>query len=244
MATEQLVTFTIDSKTITAPRGESLLKIAHREGIDIPNLCHHEAVEPYGACRVCLVEVRSGKRSRITTSCNYPALQGIAVTTRTERVDRLRRLVIELHLARAPKSRKLNSLAEKYGVKPGRHAPLGGEDECILCGLCTRVCDEVVGAHAITLAGRGYKRGVCPPYKEIAQSCIGCGACVYVCPTDCIGLRQSIELRRIERWDRDLPMTYCKNCGREVGPTFQLRYMGKLSGRPDDFFDLCLDCRK
>jgi NADH dehydrogenase/NADH:ubiquinone oxidoreductase subunit G len=237
------VAFTIDGKEVSAPQGESLLKAARASGFEIPSLCYHEAVTPYGGCRLCLVEVTKGRRTRLTTSCNYPVLEGIRVVTDSEKIRRHRRLVAELLLARAPASRRIRELAASMGVDRPR---FGGDtdEDCILCGLCTRVCAEVVGANAIGLYGRGRTRRVGPPFGDDAKDCIACGACVYVCPTDCIKLSEEVERRRIVRWGRDLEMQKCGKCGYPFAPKFQLEYFKKLAYLPGDFYDLCQDCRK
>ena len=189
------VTIIADGKELRAQRGESLLEVLRRAGIDVPALCHHAKLAPYGACRLCLVEVanKPGGRRRLTTSCNYPALDGIAVLTNSERIARERRLVMELILARAPKAPKVVAMAKRLGVAKTRFAE--SKDNCILCGLCVRVCREAVGANALSLAGRGFRRRATTPFVEHPPECIGCGACTALCPTG----RMQMERKTIER---------------------------------------------
>ncbi|MFO8073777.1 MAG: 2Fe-2S iron-sulfur cluster-binding protein [Polyangia bacterium] len=181
---------TIDGKRVEAEKGESLLEVARRAGARIPSLCHHPLLRPYGACRLCLVEVEERGRVKTTTSCNYEVREGISVRTDTPELRRHRRMVLELILSRAPDAPAVRELAKEYGIEKPRFStapPPAGRDRCILCGLCARVCEEVVGACAITLFGRGDKRGLEVPFGElIAESCIGCGACAAVCPTGAI----------------------------------------------------------
>ena len=236
------VQFKVDGKEMEGVRGEPLLPLLLKEGYDIPTLCHHEAVSPYGACRLCLVEVKKGRKTKVTTSCNYPVLPGIEVTTASERIQKHRKMIFELLLARVPNSPKLNRMAAKYGVTETRLIDQG--DDCILCGLCERVCREVVGVDALGFHGRGYQKDMAAPFKEPSKTCIGCGACVYVCPVDCIGEEMLPTQRTIERWERKLPMQTCSKCGYPFAPTYQLLQFQKRTGLPWSFFTVCPDCRE
>ncbi|MFO8164578.1 MAG: 2Fe-2S iron-sulfur cluster-binding protein [Thermodesulfobacteriota bacterium] len=237
-----MITFTIDGVKVEAEEGQNVLQVALDNGFDIPHLCYHEALEPYGACRLCQVEITKGNRTRLTTSCNYPVLEGIDVQTKTEEVIKARKMVIELLLARSPNVPVIKDLAEEYSVGTPRF-PLD-DDDCILCGLCERVCREIVGVEAISFLGRGSDRKVGPPLEINPQTCIGCGACAYICPTNCIKVEENENERTIVRWGRTLPMKKCKVCGRSFAPWFQLDYFGKITeGIPKDFWDKCPDCR-
>jgi len=237
-----MIKFTIDGVEVEAEEGQYVLQVALDNGFDIPHLCYHEALEPYGACRLCQVEITKGNRTRLTTSCNYPALESIKVQTGTEKVIKARKMVIELLLARSPNVPIIKELAEEYSVGTPRFKL--GDDDCILCGLCERVCREIVGVEAISFLGRGSDRKVGPPLGINPQTCIGCGACAYVCPTDCIKVEENENERTIVRWERTLPMKKCKVCGRSFAPWFQLDYFGKITeGIPKDFWDKCPDCR-
>ncbi|MCK4648029.1 (2Fe-2S)-binding protein, partial [bacterium] len=112
-----MVKLTIDNRKIEVEEGTTLLEAAQKLGIEIPTLCHHQALKPYGACRVCLVEVIKGSRPGLVASCTYPAEEGLIAKTDTERVKRARRLSIELLLARCPTSEKVRELALELGVK-------------------------------------------------------------------------------------------------------------------------------
>jgi len=237
-----MITFTIDGDEVEGEKGQNVLQVALDNGFDIPHLCYHEALKPYGACRLCQVEVTKGGRTRLTTSCNYPVLEGISVQTNTEKTTRARKMVIELLLARCPDVPIIKDLAEEYSVGEPRFKL--DNDDCILCGLCERVCREVVGVDAITFLGRGSDRKVGPPLEINPKTCIACGACVYICPTNCIKLEETESERTIVRWERTLPMKKCKACGRSFAPWFQLEYFGKITdGIPADFWDKCVDCR-
>ncbi len=240
-----MIQFTIDGKTVSAQRGESLLKIAKEQGFRIPHLCYHEAVKPYGACRLCLVEVtrtsHGRKRTQLTTSCNYPALEGIEVVTTSERINRNRRMIIELLLARSPRARRLQDLAAEYGVEKVRFSR--SDADCILCGLCVQICRDVVGVDALGFVGRGVNKDARPPFGEPSKECIACGACVETCPADCIKMEESHTMRTIVRWERSLPMRVCEDCGYPFAPTFQLMHFARQTGKPLGDFRLCPDCR-
>jgi len=237
-----MIKFTIDGVEVEAEEGQNVLQVALDNGFDIPHLCYHEALEPYGACRLCQVEVTRGNRTRLTTSCNYPALEGIKVQTGTEKVMKARKMVIELLVARSPNVPIIKEVAEEYSVETPRFTL--EDDDCILCGLCERVCREIVGVEAISFLGRGSDRKVGPPLEINPQTCIACGACVYICPTDCIKVEENENERTIVRWGRTLPMKKCTVCRRSFAPWFQLDYFGKITeGIPKDFWDKCPDCR-
>jgi bidirectional [NiFe] hydrogenase diaphorase subunit len=205
--------FTIDGKEVTGFKGETILQVCRREEIAIPTLCHHEAIAPYGACRVCLVEVTVGKRTRLVTSCIYEVAPDIEVKTSSERVMRNRKAVIELLLARAPDAPRILALAKEYGIERSRF-PLIKNDKCILCGLCVRACREIIGASAIGFIDRGGKRHVGPPLKRQSERCIGCGTCVYICPTAAISLKDvSKPMQGVHNHPYDYEAPDCSICG-------------------------------
>ncbi len=172
----------IDGKSFEAAEGASVLETALANDIWIPSLCHNKFLSDYGACRLCLVEtVRKGK-SKVTTSCTLPALDGTEIVTNSEWLTRLRRLAMELILASCPNSEPIIEMAERLGVKPGR-LEVDATSDCIRCGLCVRACEEMSGKQAISFSGRGTERKVGAPFGEASADCILCGACVSVCPT-------------------------------------------------------------
>jgi len=185
-----LVYLTVDGKKIRAKTGQTILQaVEGRKGIgNIPALCSHDAVTPYGACRLCTVEVEEEGRSKFVAACLYPVSDGLVVKTDIERVRRLRKGILELLIARCPTVKVVQELAKEYGVEAPRHSL--GDHECILCGLCVRACEEIIGRSAIKLVNRGIFKEVAAPFYayELGDNCIGCGDCVFVCPTAAITL--------------------------------------------------------
>jgi len=177
-----VVKLKIDGKLVKVDKKTTILNAAKEIGIEIPTLCHHPAIEPYQACRVCLVELIKDGKSTLVTSCGYKVEKGIEVRTDSDKVLRTRKLIVELLLAEAPTSPKIREIAENLGIKETRFEQKD-EKECILCGLCTRVCNEIMGLGVIGFAHRGANREIVTPYKELSELCSTCGACSEICPT-------------------------------------------------------------
>ena len=156
-------------------------------GVAIPTLCNYRGLSPYGACRVCLVELETPRGSQLVASCSYPVEDGLLVHTETESVRRTRQTILELLLAQAPESRELASFAATLGVQSTPFEPDHGK-KCILCGLCARMCSEMMGRGAIDFVSRGTGREVCTAFGERTDQCQACGACAVVCPTGAVDL--------------------------------------------------------
>jgi bidirectional [NiFe] hydrogenase diaphorase subunit len=186
------LSLTINGTEVSAEPGESLLDVARQNNVQIPSLCHHPNLTPYGACRLCLVEVTKGGRTKLTTSCNYEVQDGIEVQTNTDEIKEHRQMVIGLLIGQAPNAPRLQTLAKAYGksdIDFGEIDPPAGRENCILCGMCSRVCGNTVGASGITLTGRGNTKGIQVPYADqISDACIGCAACASICPTNSIDM--------------------------------------------------------
>jgi heterodisulfide reductase subunit A2 len=183
-----LIRVTIDGHEALVRRDTTILEAATELGIEIPTLCHHPVLEPYGACRLCTVEILERGRSRLVTSCNYPIRGPMEVRTDSAKVVQGRRMIVELLWARCPGAAVFQELGARYGIDKPRFELHEGE-LCYLCGLCVRFCSEVVGARAISFLSRGVDREVGTPFYKISEACIACGACEYVCPTGAIKVR-------------------------------------------------------
>ncbi|TES90360.1 MAG: 4Fe-4S dicluster domain-containing protein [Candidatus Cloacimonadota bacterium] len=188
-----MVNLKIDGQKIEVEEGTTILKAASELSIEIPTLCYHPALEPYQACRVCVVEMVQNGRSKLVASCGRVVEEGMVVKTDSERAKRARRLFVELLLARAPASELLQDLARKVGIEVSRFKTKKEDEKCILCGLCVRVCNDVMKIGAIGFANRGAKIEVTPPFKEFSKVCTTCGACAFVCPTGAIKLEEITE---------------------------------------------------
>jgi bidirectional [NiFe] hydrogenase diaphorase subunit len=178
-----MIAFTINGKEIQGQEDWTVLEAARWHGIDIPTLCYHPAIEAYGACRLCVVEVDDGRRSRVVISCMYPVKNGIKVMTDTPRVNNVRRWIVQLLLDESPASPQIQELAQRFGVTSSRFKKAGVDFACHLCGLCVRACHEVVGTRALTFGNRGLKKEITSPFHVGSTECITCGTCLYVCPT-------------------------------------------------------------
>ena len=171
----------IDGKKVEAKEGMTILEVARSEGISIPTLCHHEKLEPYGACRICVVEIESRGRTNLVASCIHVIEQDLVVKTRSEKVDKTRKILLEQFLAHAPDSPILQELAQEYGADKDRF-----EKEpsfCILCGLCVRYCTEVKKANAIGFFDRGATREISFIPEVASKECRSCKECFPLCPT-------------------------------------------------------------
>ncbi len=231
---------TIDGKKVVSRPGETILQVAKRYGIKIPNLCHHDEVKPYTACRLCLVEIKKGKRTKIVTSCDYPAEEGLEVKTSNEKIEKSRKMLMELYLSRCPNLPVIQKMAEEMGVKEPRFEK--ENEDCILCGLCVRVCSEVVGRHALGYESRGPERRVVPPFDEPNPLCISCGACTYVCPVDVIPIEEKDGYRIMERWHKKSKLVACEKCGKYFATEEEIEWLKEM-GLPEDKAKLCMDCR-
>lgn len=174
----------IDGKEVKAKEGTTLLEAARSAGISIPTLCYHEKLEPFGGCRLCIVEVESRGWTKLVVSCVYPVEKNIIVRTRSEKVDRIRKMILELQMAHAPDAFILQDLAKEYGADKNRF-----EKEpsfCIHCGLCVRYCAEVKKKNAIGFVDRGIRKEISFIPEIAAKECWDCKECFPLCPTEAL----------------------------------------------------------
>jgi len=175
-----MITLKINGLEVSVDKGSTLLEAARFLGFPIPTLCHMDGLSSYGACRLCVVEIGEGAKAKLVSSCTYPAEEGLSVRTTSERVQKARRMVLELLLASCPQSKVIQDLASAHGIRRQRFKQ--EHEDCILCGLCVRMCEEQMMAKAIGFRGRGENRSIGTPFDIKSDVCRLCGGCVYVCP--------------------------------------------------------------
>ncbi|MFH1755078.1 MAG: 2Fe-2S iron-sulfur cluster-binding protein [Candidatus Latescibacterota bacterium] len=175
-----MINIKINGLDVSVERGSTVLEAAQFLGFHIPTLCYMEGLTPYGACRLCVVEIGEGAQTRLVASCSYPVQEGLIVRTSSSRVLKARKMIIELLLASCPQSKVIQDLAAKHGVRTQRFKQ--EHEDCILCGLCVRMCEEQMVAKAIGFRGRGESRSIGTPFDIKSDVCRQCGGCIYVCP--------------------------------------------------------------
>ena len=175
-----MIEMTIDGLDVQVEEGSSILDVAQFYGIPIPTLCHNDGLTDYGACRLCVVEIGKDDNTKLVSSCTYPAEQGLFVRTNSKRVVEARRVLVELLLAMCPSSKTIQDLAAAMEVNKVRFKVEHGD--CVLCGLCVRMCEEQMMAKAIGFVNRGKDRKITTPFDVKSDVCRTCGGCMYICP--------------------------------------------------------------
>lgn len=192
-----IVTVEIDGAQADVNEGTTILEAAKLCGIHIPTACHLEGLSPYGACRICSVEVSTdgGENFEVVASCTYEIHREIVVKTGTPKIRRIRKMLAELLVSSAPNVKLAQDIAARMGIGVVRFKM--EDNRCILCGLCIRMCDEQMGGKALGFIGRGADRKVSPPFATKSDTCLACGACDTVCPATlipCKGIKIPGEL--------------------------------------------------
>jgi bidirectional [NiFe] hydrogenase diaphorase subunit len=242
---------TIEGIEVNVRKEATILDAARKAGVWIPTLCFNPSLQPSATCRLCMVELDRGGWSQLVTACNYPVRRDIVVHVNSERAIKARRGVMELLLARCPDSLELRELATRMGVK-GTPYPKVTESQrnCILCGLCTGVCEEVIGSSAISFAGRGVDRVVATPFRLSSKDCIGCGACAVVCPVGTIQIRIHEDSGEIEisPFKTKVKMLTCEGCGTRMVSELVSQKMNERVkidwGEFRERLRLCPECRR
>lgn len=230
---------TINGNPCECEKGEYLLDVARRNGIQIPTLCRHAALGEQGSCRVCIVEVEENGKKRIVTACVYPVSRECSVETESEKVREQRGIILELLRKRAPDSPEIAALCEEYHApKLERLRPLDS-GKCVLCGLCVQACGKL-GSGAINTMLRGTDKLVGTPYDEPSPDCVGCASCAEVCPTGHIVVTETTDTRTI--WGRTFNLVHCAHCGAVIDTPESLALEAKRIGQPVPV--LCTDCRQ
>ena len=251
----------IDGIDCEAEAGEFVKTVADRNGIAIPSLCHHSALPGLAACRLCVVEVTpAGGKTQTVTSCVYPVSEGLEVFTQSESITRLRKTILRLLIDRAPKAEgRLQQYCEEYGVEasavsaspasasspsasqatniPGPPDP---EEQCILCGLCVKACDEM-GVSAIAAVSRGVDKQIQSAFDEAPEDCIGCLSCAKVCPTGKIVWTENNSRRSI--WKKDFTLEKCSVCGKPFATQEELAWLAEREVNENIDYSLCPKCR-
>jgi NADH dehydrogenase/NADH:ubiquinone oxidoreductase subunit G len=239
-----MVNLLINGQPCQAKEGETVLEAARRAGIHIPALCYHEGVEPWGGCRVCMVEITHknwGGWKGLVTACLYPVEEGLEVATDNEAVHEVRRVVLDLLLARCPEAEAIRKLAAEYGVTETTYRKNPIRNDCILCTLCVRTC-AAKGPHAISTGERGASKRISIPFKKPPPDCIGCLACARNCPTSCIKYEETDGAVKI--WGRTFEMAKCTTCGTPVMTRAQAEFEMKKTGLAEELFLECPECKK
>jgi NADH dehydrogenase/NADH:ubiquinone oxidoreductase subunit G len=239
-----MIQMTINGKQVEATKGQSILEVCRQNRIPVPTLCHHEAVEDYGGCRLCVVEVGHpdwGGWTGVMTSCLYPAKEGLTIQTNSPRVREVRKTVLDLLLAQAPKAKPVLAFAKSLGLSESSYPVRDPENLCILCGLCVRVCAKI-GTNAITTQGRGAGKYIGTPFDLEPDACIGCLSCAHVCPTGHITFEDDGRSRSI--WSRTFEVLRCSQCGKPLVTAEQRDWMVEHDGLSADYVDRCETCKR
>ncbi len=231
----------VNGTHLEAEKDDFLLGVLLQAGFDVPHLCNLESVTPYASCRLCLVEIVRSGSVKIVTSCNYPVTEDIEVRLDTPEILEERSCIFELLLAQAPGSAKLRRYATRYGVS--ETTMRAQEGECILCGLCERICNEVIGVCAIGFSGRWTNKELTVPQEGENTLCIGCGSCARSCPTGCIKIEDIGLVRRMPSLRVTLELVPCQICGEATLTQAHARWLAERTKIPEGELYICDRCK-
>ncbi|MBN2284978.1 MAG: (2Fe-2S)-binding protein [Tissierellales bacterium] len=229
----------INGKMLNANEGETILELAKRNDINIPSLCHKKGFDGLGRCRMCLVEIKEGHRTKLVSSCVYPVKDELKVQTHTDEIIKIRKDIVMLMYLKSPKNKYVQKLAEEYEIMIPEKYVQKISDDCILCGLCVEACREL-GTSAISMVNRGTGKKVSTPYDDESKDCIGCGSCAEVCPTNAITMTENENTRTI--WNRTFELVSCEICGKNYTTLETLKYSENLLGQKIEC--ICDECKK
>lgn len=233
-----MTTLTVNGRRVTVPDDATILDATRAAGVDVPTLCHFDGLEPWGGCRLCVVDMSQEGWDedwfKMVTACNHPVAEGMRVLTHSERVLATRKVVMDLLLARCPETPLIQKIAAELGIEKTSYEPNPEPTDCILCGLCTRVCDHI-GVSAIASVNRGWGREIAPPFHGEPPDCIGCLACAEICPTDYITFTDGNVSRTI--WNKEFEMLRDPVTGQAVITAAQAEHFAERSGVPMAYFE-------
>lgn len=238
-----MISVTINGTEVRTAEDRTILQTAREVGIGIPTLCHHEALSPYGSCRLCVVEIVRRGRSRIVTSCNHPVEKGMEVLTHSPKILAHRKMLLELLLARCPDVPIIKAMARQAGIERPRFAQ-SKKSNCILCGLCVRACEERIGASAISFVNRGTDEDVGTAFDISAETCIGCGACASVCPTGAINFETVQGLTKIDKFNTAKQVRVCPSCNKPYTTALHVDWVENRLGAKAAGAAMCVDCKR
>jgi len=195
---QEKVRIKIDGREIAVDKYFTILEACREVGVHVPTLCFDEALEPYAACRLCVVELVTKGTKKFVASCVYPVEEGAEIRTVSDDIARHRKMLVELYLSRSPNAKRIRRLADELGIKEPRYKfDKSLTHNCVVCAMCIRACSEIVGAYAIGFSGRGMKKKVEPPFHRGSAACISCGTCTTICPTEAITLQEIDQVKTV-----------------------------------------------